>query len=133
MNIARDGVPTDDRMLLRTNTPLTNQTKEKREAIAKACKESVEQLQTLRKIFNDSLMDISKRYKCQVLQLSETGLKRETRKYEAGRAPRRVKKSDGDTVASSSTNDFGDTDDEVEIVEENVLVRQAAPPAVPNR
>ena len=52
---------------------------------------------------------------------------REIRKYEAGRAPRRVKKIDGDTIASTSS------DDEVEIVEENVLVRQAAPPAVPNR
>jgi hypothetical protein len=48
------------------------------------------------------MMEISKRYKCQVMQLTEIGLKRETRKYEAGKAkPRRVKKSDGDTVGDS--------------------------------
>lgn len=134
MQLAREGSPIDTRTphYLREQ-PLTAQVKEKREAMAKACAEAKEQLLTLRKIFNDSLMDISKRYKCQVMQLSETGLKREMKKYEAGRAPRRVRRSDGDTVASSSTDNFGDTDDEVQIVEQNVLVRQAAAPAVPNR
>jgi cell division protein FtsB len=134
MQLARDNTPIDTRTAhyLRDRA-LIVEVKEKREAMAKACAEAKEQLLTLRKIFNDSLMDISKRYKCQVMQLSETGLKREMKKYEAGRAPRRVRRSDGDTVASSSTDNFGDTDDEVQIVEQNVLVRQAAPPAVPNR
>jgi hypothetical protein len=57
--------------------------------------EAKDQLLTLRKIFNDGMMDISKRYKCQVMQLSETGLRRETKKYECGKV-RRVKRSEDD-------------------------------------
>jgi len=70
------------------------------------CEEARVQLLTLRTIFNDGMMDLSKRYKCQVLQLSNTNLKREVKKYESGRV-RKVKKSDGSTVGS-------DTDEEVE-------------------
>ncbi len=81
-------------------------------AILEGCK----QLETLRSIFNEGLMDISKRYKCQVLQLSPT-YRREYKKYESGRAPRKVKKSDGNTVNSSDT----ESDDEDTILQ-NIVV-----------
>jgi len=79
------------------------------EKVHDACAEAKEQLLGLRKIFNEGLMDISKRYKCQVLQLNEVALKRETKKYESGRA-KRVKKTDADTVG---TGTISDDDEEV--------------------
>lgn len=86
--------------------------KTQKDSITDVCRQAKEQLLALREIFNTGMMDISKRYKCQVLQLTEVGLKRETRKYEAGKAkPRRVKASDGDTV--------GDESDEIQELEED--------------
>ncbi len=75
--------------------------------VEQALTEGLTQLQNLRTIFNDSLLDISKRYKCQVIQLSDT-FRREYKKFETGRV-RRVKKSDKDTVG---TSDADDTDTE---------------------
>ncbi len=106
-------------------------TKTQRENIAEAVRQAKEQLMALRLIFNTGMMEISKRYKCQVLQLTEVGLKRETRKYEAGKAkPRRVKKTDGDTVGDSDTvaevDELGEdtSDDEVPPSQpKNILVR----------
>jgi hypothetical protein len=81
------------------------------------CEEAQTQLLSLRKIFNDGMMDLSKRYKCQVLQLNEKNLKREMKKYESGRI-RRVKKSDNSTVCSSDSV----SDDESNVPSENILV-----------
>ncbi len=85
-----------------------------------ACNEAFDQLQSLRGIFNESMMDISKRYKCQVLQLTDA-MRRETKKYESGRA-RRVKKSDNDTVGSSDVEDEGPVNAPVP---KNTVVRTA--------
>lgn len=63
-----------------------------------------EQLLNLRKIFNDGMMDISKRYKCKVMQLSETNLRREMKKYESGKV-RRVKRSEGEETTSIDEDD----------------------------
>jgi hypothetical protein len=68
-------------------------------AMTAVCEEARTQLLTLRTIFNDGMMDLSKRYKCQVLYLNEKHLKRDIKKYESGRI-RKVKKSDGSTVGS---------------------------------
>jgi hypothetical protein len=58
------------------------------ETVAKVisgCHDAALQLQGLRKIFNDGMMDLSKRYKCQVIQLDEVRLKRSTDKYKVAR------------------------------------------------
>jgi hypothetical protein len=86
-------------------------------AMSALCEEAKAHLLTLRKIFNDGMMDLSKRYKCQVMQLNDK-IKRETKKYETGRV-RRVKKSDGSTVGSS------DSDTENESVIDTVSVPRA--------
>ena len=49
--------------------------------IIEVCDDATQQLNSLRKIFNESMMEISKRYKCQVIQLDETKLKRSLVKY----------------------------------------------------
>jgi hypothetical protein len=49
--------------------------------IVEVCIDATHQLNSLRKIFNESIMEISKRYKCQVIQLDETKLKRSLVKY----------------------------------------------------
>jgi len=72
-------------------------------AMTAVCQEARTQLLTLRTIFNDGMMDLSKRYKCQVLYLNEKHLKREVKKYESGRV-RKVKKSDGSTVGSEEVD-----------------------------
>jgi hypothetical protein len=89
MTVAGGSIPTD---------------KAHQEKVHVACDEAKCQLLGLRGIFNEGLMDISKRYKCQVLQLNEVALKRETKKYETGRA-KRVKKTDADTVGTESIVD----------------------------
>lgn len=81
----------------------------------KVVEEAIIQLNTLRTIFNEGLMDLSKRYKCQVIQINETKFKIERKKYESGRI-RRCKKSDGSTVASDELEEDEDVD------EKNVLV-----------
>ncbi len=137
MVAAQEGVLNRDNIQTRAQLNVATLLKDKKAELTRVCTEAKEQLLTLRKIFNEGMMDISKRYKCQVMQLGEVGLKREMKKYEAGRAPRRVKRSDGDTVGSSSSNREDDEVDEVEedndndsVVQEftqhqqNVLVRQ---------
>jgi hypothetical protein len=53
--------------------------------VTAACLDGSIQLQGLRKIFNDGMMQLSKRYKCQVIQLDEIKLKRMTDKYKITR------------------------------------------------
>jgi hypothetical protein len=79
------------------NTPTANLAAltEVKKEMAKRVKHAREQLEALRTIFNEGMMEISKRYKCQVMQLSEKALVREFKKYDSGQ---RVKQSDGSTV-----------------------------------
>jgi hypothetical protein len=79
------------------------------DAMNKVCADAYQQLQGLRKIFNDGLMDISKRYKCQVIHLSENRLKRETIKYDTGR---KRKATDTASETASSIERGQDTDEE---------------------
>jgi len=74
-----------------------------------ACKEACEQLRALCKIFNEGLMEISKRYKCQVLQINDD-MKIVSKKYETGR-PRRGKADDSTTLASEEQDQDQDQDD----------------------
>ena len=53
--------------------------------VTAACLDASLQLQGLRKIFNDGMMELSKRYKCQVIQLEEVKLKRTVGKYKITR------------------------------------------------
>ena len=57
--------------------------KEKNNILAKALLTSSKQLKTLRGIFNNALMDISRRYKCQVYQISDI-YKSSTGRYSKG-------------------------------------------------
>jgi hypothetical protein len=66
---------------LPANTSATNFTKE----MADLAKEAREQLQSLRYIFNEGMMGLSKLYKCQVIQLDEKALKIEMGRHETGR------------------------------------------------
>ncbi len=85
--------------------PATTATKERIQALKEKCETAQQQLTTLAKLFNQGLMQISKRYKCQVLQLDTAyGLKREIRKYSPEGKPKRVRKSDGETVGSSDAD-----------------------------
>ena len=71
------------RIIANGNTPGT-----KVEQINSVCFDASVQLQALRKIFNEGMMEISKRYKCQVIQLDEVNLKRTTNKYKMLRKQR---------------------------------------------
>jgi hypothetical protein len=64
-----------------------------------ACKEAKVQLLAMRIIFNEGMMEISKRYKCQVLQLSDINLKHESKKYQSGRSRMADDSSETTTVA----------------------------------
>jgi len=88
------------------------------------CEEARTYLLTLRTIFNDGMMELSKRYKCQVLQLHEKNLKREMKTYEAGRL-RRAKKTDSSTVGSNDNlwDDEPEPTAEASLESGNVLVR----------
>lgn len=68
--------------------------------VLKACEEAQVQLIALKNIFNSGMMDISKRYKCTVLQLSDT-IKRTSAKYESGR----VKRTKDDTESVATTEE----------------------------
>jgi hypothetical protein len=72
------------------------------------------QVRSLCMIFNEGMLGLSKRYKCQVLQLQAqpTTIKRETKKFDCGRI-KRVKKSDGSTVGSSEQ----DEDDQSQVID----------------
>jgi hypothetical protein len=81
----------------------------------------------LRTIFNEGMMLLSKRYKCQVLQLGEKHLKMEKGRYVNPKS--KGKKADSTTVTTESvSDDEGDNESVVEILEEeppqNILVRQ---------
>lgn len=80
--------------------------------------ESSVQLSSLIHIFNDSMMEISKRYKCTVMNINPTTRRMERKKYTAGR------KRAGKTANTENTSDkdYGDTTDE-EAEETNKLVR----------
>lgn len=97
------GILKEVKLIMTWNTVRT----EKITEVIKSLTDGLAQLQSLRAIFNESLLEISKRYKCQVIQLSEV-FRREYKKFETGRV-RRVKKSDKDTVG---TSDADDTDHE---------------------
>jgi hypothetical protein len=75
--------------------------------VKNACKEACEQLRALCKIFNEGLMEISKRYKCQVLQITEE-MKIISKKYDACRL--RHKKGDDTTTLASEEQDQEDFD-----------------------
>lgn len=114
------GEEIDDFRLRRQLPPLKSTvTKERIQAMKEKCETAQQQLTTLAKLFNQGLMQISKRYKCQVLQLDTAyGLKRETRKYAPEGKPRRVRKSDGETVGSSEGDNDGDGDSVVIVADE---------------
>lgn len=66
------------------NPPNTNTAKNVKE-LSDLMKEACAQLQSLRTIFNEGMMGLSKMYKCQVIQLDEKALNIEMRRHEAGR------------------------------------------------
>jgi hypothetical protein len=66
------------------NPPNTNTTKNVKD-MSDLMKEACAQLQSLRTIFNEGMMGLSKMYKCQVIQLDEKALKIEMKRHEAGR------------------------------------------------
>jgi len=97
----------------RSTTPATPLKVSEIEAMNKVCADAYHQLQALRKIFNDGLMEISKRYKCQVIYLAEIRLKRETTKYDTGR---KRKAADTASETASSIGRGQDTDEDDNVV-----------------
>ena len=97
----------------RSTTPATPLKISEIEAMNKVCADAYQQLQALRKIFNDGLMEISKRYKCQVIHLAEIRLKRETTKYDTGR---KRKAADTASETASSIGRGQDTDEDDNVV-----------------
>jgi hypothetical protein len=89
------------RSVFNTTTANLSAQPEVKKEMAKRVKQAREHLEALRTIFNEGMMEISKRYKCQVMQLSEKALVRELKKYEAGRV-KRVKQGDTSTVGEDS-------------------------------
>ena len=91
-----------------------------------ACEQAKESLETLRTIFNEGQMDISKRYKCQVMQLGEKGLAVERKKYTSGRV-KKSKQTDTDSVVDSIdlTGESSD-EDTAQYTRANHVVRQQA-------
>jgi hypothetical protein len=87
---------------------------------------------TLRTIFNEGQMDISKRYKCQVMQLGENGLAVEKKKYTSGRMKKAKQSETGSEVGSDSVDLTGESSDEdvdkvvSEFARANRVVRQQA-------
>jgi hypothetical protein len=63
-------------------------------------KEAIEQLQSLRTIFNEGMMGLSKIYKCQVIQLGDESLKIEMKRYESGRVKSVTDDSDDNSPAT---------------------------------
>jgi hypothetical protein len=72
----------------------TNTVNADTEKVTAACVDASIQLQGLRKIFNEGMMELSKRYKCQVIQLDELKLKRMTDKYKTTRKRQASTESD---------------------------------------
>lgn len=89
------------RSVFNTTTANLSAQPDVKKEMAKRVKQAREHLEALRTIFNEGMMEISKRYKCQVTQLSEKALLREFKKYESGRV-KRVKQGDTSTVGEDS-------------------------------
>jgi hypothetical protein len=98
-----------DGVTLRGTIP--NNTKEKKAQMTAACDQAKESLLALRTIFNEGQMDISKRYKCQVLQLGENGLAIVKKKYTTGRM-KKAKQGDDSTTVGSDSIDLTGEDEE---------------------
>lgn len=71
--------------------------------------ESYIQLKTLMGIINESMMEISKRYKCTVMNISEETMRISRKKYTTGR---KVSTRSKNTETNHSEQDYGDTSDE---------------------
>ena len=65
--------------------------------MANLLKEAYAQLQSLRVIFNEGMLGLSKLYKCQVVQLGDQGLKIEMKRHGSGRGKRTEDDSDDDS------------------------------------
>lgn len=108
--------------------------KEMKAQITAVCEQTKDSLMNLRTIFNEGQMDISKRYKCQVIQLGETGLVIEKRKFTAGRMKKSTKGESSSEVGTDSVDLMDDTSDDDAAVDEvvtefaraNRVVRQEA-------
>ncbi len=82
------------------------------------------QLLSLRTIFNEGMLLLSKRYKCQVIQLSETHFKIEKKRYVIPKG--KSKKEDDSTIQASDDEDsIIDITDEID-PPQNTLVRKKA-------
>jgi hypothetical protein len=103
MASARTAAPIDDANEWRRFIPVvTNKTSIA--AVRQACIDARTQLEALANIYNEGMMQISKRYKCQVLCLTDKALRTEMRKWDSGRS-RRVRRTDNDTVATEDTDE----------------------------
>jgi hypothetical protein len=92
---------------------------DKKKKTVKLCQDAYKNLLAMRTIFNESMMDISKRYKCQVLQIGDD-FRRSSKKATTG--AKRTKKAT--KKADDSDSDSSDT--EVESVEpKNTIVKTA--------
>ena len=128
---ARRGDVTENQTLggVTVRGTLTNNTKAKHAQMAIVCEQAKDSLMALRTIFNEGQMDISKRYKCQVLQLTEQGLSIEKKKYTSGRM-KKAKQTEADSTTGSETVDLtGDDDlytddDTVQYTRANQAIRQ---------
>jgi hypothetical protein len=105
---------------------IPNNTKDKKAQMTAVCEQAKESLLALRTIFNEGQMDISKRYKCQVLQLDEKGLAIGRKKYTAGRM-KKAKQTDGEsTIGSESIDLTGEDeseDDTAQFARANQVIR----------
>lgn len=79
--------------------PAQPQTGPSNDVMGERIETALKQMETLRSIFNEGMMDISKRYKCQVLQLVNANFARESKKYTTGR-----KKDTKDAKDAKDTN-----------------------------
>ena len=70
--------------------------------MADLLKEAHDQLQSLRAIFNEGMLGLSKIYKCQVIQLGKKGLKIDMCRYESGRG-RKSSDTNSDEGSTSSS------------------------------
>ena len=112
--------------------PLPKNLKEMKAQMTAACEQAKESLMTLRKIFNESQMEISKRYKCQVIQVSENGLAIEKKKFTAGRMKKAKQSEASSEIGSDSVDLMEDASDDnvdevvTEFTRANRIVRQQA-------
>jgi hypothetical protein len=92
---------------------------DKKKKTVKLCQNAYKNLLAMRNIFNESMMDISKRYKCQVLQIDDD-FRRSSKKFttSAKRTKKAVKKAD------DSDSDSSDTEAE-SVAPKNTIVKTA--------